>query len=70
MGEWAKPNNFSAAFRLTSSKYADAFVDTGSIKFNTPQSWIDYSKKYGDGRGSCPGCSNGPCGTPHHSPRR
>ncbi|MBS2967793.1 hypothetical protein J9317_03260 [Metabacillus sp. KIGAM252] len=54
MGEWAKPNNFSAAFRLTSSKYADAFVDTGSIKFNTPQSWIDYSKKYGDGRGD--GC--------------
>ncbi|MFN0224069.1 hypothetical protein [Paenibacillus sp. KR2-11] len=51
MGEWAKPNDFSAVFRLTSSKYADAFLDTGSIKFNTPQSWIDYSKKYGDGRG-------------------
>lgn len=51
MGEWAKPNDFSAAFRLTSSKYADAFLDKGTIKFNTPQSWIDYSKKYGDGRG-------------------
>lgn len=51
MGEWAKPNNFSAVLRLTSSKYADLFLDTGSIKFNTPQSWIDYSKKYGDGRG-------------------
>ncbi|MEF3309362.1 hypothetical protein PV433_10660 [Paenibacillus sp. GYB004] len=51
MGEWAKPNNFTAVFRLTSSKYADTFVDKGSIKFNTPQSWIDYSKKYGDGRG-------------------
>jgi hypothetical protein len=51
MGEWAKPNDFSAVFRLTSSKYADAFVDTGSIKFNTPQSWIDYSKNYGVGRG-------------------
>ncbi|MEK5061025.1 hypothetical protein BK126_26280 [Paenibacillus sp. FSL H7-0326] len=51
MGEWSEPNGFSAVFRLTSSKYADAFVDKGSIKFNTPQSWIDYAKKYGDGRG-------------------
>lgn len=51
MGEWAKPNDFSIVCRLTSSKYADSFLDTGSIKFNTPQSWIDYSKKYGDGRG-------------------
>lgn len=51
MGEWAKPNDFSVVCRLTSSEYADSFLDTGSIKFNTPQSWIDYSKKYGDGRG-------------------
>lgn len=51
MGEWAKPNNFSAVFRLTSSKYADSFIETGSIKFNNPQSWIDYSQEYGDGRG-------------------
>ena len=51
MGEWARPNDFFVACRLTSSKYADSFLDTGSIKFNTPQSWIDYSKKYGDGRG-------------------
>src|SRR5690625_6076126 len=51
MGEWAKPNDFSIVCRLTSSKYADSFLDTGSIKFNTPQSWIDYSKTYGDGRG-------------------
>lgn len=51
MGEWANPNNFSAVFRLTNSKYADAFLTKGSIKFNTPQSWIDYSKEHGDGRG-------------------
>lgn len=51
MGGWAEPNHFTAVFRLTSSKYADDFLDKGSIKFNTPQSWIDYSKKYGDGRG-------------------
>lgn len=51
MGEWANPNNFSAVFRLTSSEYADDFLTKGSIKFNTPQSWIDYSKKHGDGRG-------------------
>ena len=50
MGEWARPNDFFVACRLTSSKYADSFLDTGSIKFNTPQSWIDYSKKYGNGR--------------------
>lgn len=51
MGEWAKPNNFFAVFRLTSAKYADSFIDTGSIKFNTPQSWIDYFKEHGNGRG-------------------
>lgn len=51
MKEWAKPNNFLAVFRLTSAKYADSFLDTGSIKFNTLQSWVDYSKKIGDGRG-------------------
>ncbi|BES66094.1 hypothetical protein SANA_25330 [Gottschalkiaceae bacterium SANA] len=51
MGDWEKPNTFSGAFRLTSSKYAKSFIKRGSIKFNTPQSWIDYSKQHGDGRG-------------------
>ena len=51
MSGWANPNNFTAVFRLTNLKYAEAFLDKGSIKFNTPQSWIDYSRKYGDGRG-------------------
>lgn len=51
MREWTKPNSFSAVFRLTSTKFAESFIDTGSIKFNTPQSWIDYFKKYGEGRG-------------------
>ena len=51
MGVWANPDHFTAVFRLTSSKYAEVFIDKGSIKFNEPQSWIDYSKKYGNGRG-------------------
>ena len=51
MGLWANPDHFTAVFRLTSSKYADDFIDKGSIKFNEPQSWIDYSQKYGNGRG-------------------
>ncbi len=52
MGVWANPDHFTAVFRLTSSKYADDFIKKGSIKFNEPQSWIDYSKKYGKGRGN------------------
>lgn len=51
MCEWADPNEFSAVFRLTSSEFADEFMEKGSIKFNTPQSWVDYSKAYGTGRG-------------------
>jgi len=51
MGVWANPDHFTAVFRLTTSEYADNFIDKGSIKFNAPQSWIDYSLKYGNGRG-------------------
>lgn len=51
MGEWARPDDFSLVFRLTSSEYVDKFIDKGSIKFNTPQSWIDYAKEHGTGRG-------------------
>lgn len=47
MGEWSEPNGFSAVFRLTSSKYADAFVDKGSIKFNTPNHGLTTQKIWG-----------------------
>lgn len=51
MNEWANSNSFLCLFRITTSKYADDFLDKGLIKFNTPQSWIDYAKEYGIGRG-------------------
>lgn len=51
MGVWANPDHFTAVFRLTSLKYAEDFINKGSIKLNEPQSWIDYWKKYGNGRG-------------------
>lgn len=50
-GGWANPNDFSAVFRCTSVKYADEFMKKGSIKFNTPSSWIQYSMDKGEGRG-------------------
>ncbi|QSX06670.1 hypothetical protein JYG23_04235 [Sedimentibacter sp. zth1] len=48
---WKSPENFSLVFRCTTVEYADSFVDLGEIKFNTPKSWQDYAKEYGDGRG-------------------
>lgn len=51
MGEWMNPEEFTAVFRLTTVKYANEFIDKGIIKFSTPQSWVDYYKKHGDGRG-------------------
>lgn len=47
MGEWARPNDFFVACRLTSSKYADSFLDTGSIKFNTPNRGLIIPKNMG-----------------------
>ena len=51
MGTWANPDAFTVAFRLTTAQYANAFVNCGSVKFNTPQSWIDYYSEHGNGRG-------------------
>lgn len=48
---WGNANDFTAVFRCTTSKYADDFVTKGEIKFSTPQSWVDWAKDYGDGRG-------------------
>ena len=50
---WKKPNSFSLVLRCTKKKYAKAFLEKGQIKFSTPQSWVEYGKKYGDGRGDC-----------------
>ncbi len=38
-------------FRCTEQQYAESFCNTGSMKFNTPQYWIDIEKKYCKGRG-------------------
>ena len=51
MGEWANPNDFSTALKLTNVQYAHEFIDDGTIKFNTPQLWIEYYQTHGNGRG-------------------
>jgi len=38
-------------FRCTTLEYAEHFLETGNIRFGTPQEWIDYFKTHGDGRG-------------------
>ena len=43
--------DFFLTLRCTSRKYAKEFVEKGIIKFNTPQSWVDYGEKQGRGRG-------------------
>ena len=48
MEEWAKPNDFTVVFRLTTKKYAELFLSEGSVKFSTPQTWIEYAN---EGRG-------------------
>lgn len=51
MGDWINPNENVLRIRMTEARFADDFIKYGRIKFSTPQSWIDYSKKHGDGRG-------------------
>lgn len=50
-GGWANPNDFSVVFRCTCVKFADEFIQKGSIKFNTPSSWVQYAIEKGEGRG-------------------
>ena len=47
---WANPGSFNTIFR-TSLKFAHALVDHGSIKFNSPQSWVKEGIVNGPGRG-------------------
>ncbi|WP_077369460.1 hypothetical protein [Anaerosalibacter sp. Marseille-P3206] len=46
---WEKPNELFAILRCTNKKYAKRFVDLGSIKFNTPKSWVEEEKGKGKG---------------------
>ncbi|NMA82730.1 MAG: hypothetical protein GX962_02575 [Epulopiscium sp.] len=48
---WAKPNDLFAILRCTNKKYAKRLVKLGSIKFNTPKSWVEEEKEKGKGRG-------------------
>ncbi len=48
---WDKPNELYAILRCTNVKYARKLVELGSIKFNTPASWVEAEKKSGKGRG-------------------
>lgn len=48
---WEKPNQFFAILRCTSADFARRLVNFGSIKFNTPQSWVEEEKQNGKGRG-------------------
>lgn len=48
---WNKPDDRLAILRCTSKKYAEALVYNGSIKFNTPRSWVEEENKSGKGRG-------------------
>ncbi len=48
---WGKPNELFAILRCTNKKYAKQLVDLGSIKFNTPKSWVKEEKEKGKGRG-------------------
>lgn len=49
--QWLNPNSFSLCFRISEEKYAEAFLERGSIKFGTPQKWVDYARTKGTGRG-------------------
>lgn len=48
---WSNPNDNILRIRITEAQFADDFINYGRIKFNTPQSWIKYAEKHGDGRG-------------------
>ncbi len=49
MGEWEKPNDCFLILRAAKNKYSKKLIDVGSIKFNTPQDWVeDKSKGRGD----------------------
>ena len=46
-GIWNEPISYFMFMRFTSQKYAQAFINSGSIKFGTPNSWVEYAKQPG-----------------------
>lgn len=42
---------FFLTLRCTTQEFAQKLVEHGTIKFGTPQSWVEYEEKYGKGRG-------------------
>ena len=48
---WANPNELFGILICTKSEYAETLISKGTMKLNTPLSWVDHSKKYGNGRG-------------------
>ena len=51
MGMWVNENDNIIRIRSTSLKYAKDFIEKGSIKFNTPDTWSRYALEHGNGRG-------------------
>lgn len=49
--KWANPDEFTLAMRCTTVNYANKFIEEGSIKFNTSDSWVKYAITNGEGRG-------------------
>ena len=48
---WENPDAFSMVLRCTKMRYARTFLKNGQVKFSTPNSWVEYEEKFGDGRG-------------------
>lgn len=48
---WARPDQFWLTLRCTEVRYANSFIENGSIKFNTPESWAEKECVRGVGRG-------------------
>jgi hypothetical protein len=48
---WAEPNEYYGILICTESKYAEMLISKGTLKLNTPLSWVNCAKTDGDGRG-------------------
>lgn len=49
--QWGNPNSSIFRIRIMEKKYAESFLKQGNILLGTPQSWVSYAEKYGEGRG-------------------
>lgn len=48
---WERPNDYEIIMRCTNRKHGKLLLEKGSVKFNTPQSWVEEELKNGKGRG-------------------